>query len=237
MRNTFLFDLDGTVLPMDLEEFMKLYFYNIGLHFKDDFDPTLLAKYIMESTHHMVKIKDGTSNYDKFMTHFGELINDDMDYYITKFYDFYNMGFRNVKASTYQSKWMRKSIDLLKEKGYDVVLATNPLFPLHANHHRINWAGFEPEEFSYISSFEDNHYTKPHLEYYEEVLNNINRKPEECYMVGNDVVEDLVVGKLGVKTYLITDCMLNPNNVENTANHTGNYQDFYEFVKTLDSLK
>ena len=54
MRDTFLFDLDGTVLPMDLDKFMELYFYHIGEHFSDMIEPKLLAKYIMAATEHMV---------------------------------------------------------------------------------------------------------------------------------------------------------------------------------------
>ena len=43
MIDTILFDLDGTVLPMDIDKFMKLYMYNLGVFFKDKIDPKLLA--------------------------------------------------------------------------------------------------------------------------------------------------------------------------------------------------
>lgn len=237
MKKTFLFDLDGTVLPMDFNKFMELYFYNIGKYFKDLVDPTLMPKLIMASTEKMIKINDGRTNEEIFMTDFETLVEGDINTYRKMFEAFYNSEFKHVKASTYQSKEMRQSIDILKSKGYEVVLATNPLFPLVANHHRINWAGFEPTEFSYISSFEENRHCKPFPEFYLEVLKNINRKPEECYMVGNDVLEDLVAGKLGIETYLITDCMLNRSNIEYKADHEGTYKDFLEFVKGLEPIK
>lgn len=236
MRDTFLFDLDGTVLPMDFDKFMELYFYNIGEYFKDVIEPKELVKNILISTEVMVKTNDNQSNEDLFMNHFDSLIEGSIEDYKPMFYDFYNSMFDNVKASTHKSKYMRKSIDLLKEKGYKVVLATNPLFPMIANHHRIRWAGFEPSEFEYISSFETNHYCKPHLEFYKEVLENINKDPENCYMVGNDVYDDLSSGKLGIETYLITNHMLNKHNQEVKPNHQGTYYDFYKFVQKLEEV-
>lgn len=236
MRDTFLFDLDGTVLPMDFDKFMELYLYNIGEYFKEVIDPKELVKNILISTEVMVKTNNQRKNEDIFMNHFDSLIKGDVEDYKPMFYDFYNSTFDNVKKSTHKSKYMRKSIDLLKQKGYKIVLATNPLFPMIANHHRIRWAGFEPDEFSYISSFESNFYCKPHLEYYNEVLESINKDAKNCYMVGNDVFDDLSSGKLGIETYLITNHMLNKHNQEVESDHKGTYYDFYKFVQKLEQI-
>lgn len=236
MRDTFLFDLDGTLLPMDFNKFMELYFYNLGVHFYGKIEPKLLGKYIMESTEVMVQNNNGESNEDKFMNHFETLIGVDVSEYRKQFDVFYDTLFENVKLSTYQSEEMINSIKLLKEKGYRVVIATNPLFPMKANLHRIRWAGINKDDFEYISSFEKNKYCKPHLEYYNEVLESINKKPEECFMIGNDVSDDLPAGRLGMETYLITDCIVNQKNLPIVANHKGTYKEFYEFVKQLNTL-
>jgi FMN phosphatase YigB (HAD superfamily) len=121
----------------------------------------------------------------------------------------------------------------LKSKGYKLVIATNPLFPLKAILHRINWAGLDPDDFIYISSYEKNHYCKPQVKFYEEVLNGIGRKPEECMMVGNDVQEDLISGSLGVKTFLIKDYLLHRTNEPIKTDYSGSYEDFYQFVDAL----
>jgi FMN phosphatase YigB (HAD superfamily) len=125
---------------------------------------------------------------------------------------------------------------MLWEKGYSVVIATNPLFPLKAIHHRIRWAGFEPSEFDYVSHYEKNHYCKPQIKFYEEILADIYKNPEECMMVGNDVQEDLVAGKLGLKTFLIKDHLLHRTEEEIAADYQGSYVDFYEFVQGLPIL-
>jgi len=236
MKNTFLFDLDGTLLPMDFDKFMKLYFYNLGVHFHGKIDPELLAKYILLATEKIATTKNNESNETVFMNHFEELIGEDITEYRKMFDEYYDTLFDNVKDSTYKSIEMRKSVDLLKEKGYQVVIATNPLFPLKANHYRLNWAGFEPNEFLHITSFEESTSCKPHLEYYQEVLKKINKSPEECIMVGNDIFDDLPASNLGIETYLITDCLVNKYELPNTADYTGDYKSFYEFVKKLDYI-
>ena len=55
---------------------------------------------------------------------------------------------------------------------------------------------------------------KPNLEYYKEIFKNINSKPEESIMVGNNALEDMIVSKLGVRTFLITDNLENPEKID-----------------------
>lgn len=236
MRDTFLFDLDGTLLPMDFNKFMELYFYNLGVHFYSKIEPKLLANFIIDSTSIIANSNTGETNEDKFMNHFATLIEGDIIEYKNHFNVFYDTLFKNVKVATYQSKEMIDCIKILKEKGYTVVIATNPLFPMKANLQRIQWAGLDKDDFEYVSSFEVNKFCKPHLAYYNEVLESINKKPEQCYMIGNDVSDDLPAGKLGIETYLITDCLVNSKRLPIAADYIGSYKDFYDFVVKLEYL-
>lgn len=236
MINTILFDLDGTLLPMDFDAFMERYFYEMGKMFHDMIDGRLLAGYIMESTRYMVNNLEDRRNEEKFMKRFSELIDGDVTAYQKRFDAFYSTLFLNARQTTYQNDSMIKALRLVKSKGYNIVLATNPLFPMQANHHRIHWAGLVPDDFSYISSFENNKYCKPNLEYYREVLLAINRSPEECMMVGNDAHENMAAGNLGIKTYLVENHLLNIHDIEIKADHRGMYEDFYIYVQALPDL-
>ncbi len=117
-----------------------------------------------------------------------------------------------------------------------MVVATNPIFPKKAILHRIKWAGFDPEDFMHITSYEESHYCKPKIQFYEEILKKINKIPEECMMVGNNVEEDLIAGELGIKTYLIEDFIINSSNTNFISTYKGNYNDFYKFVNNLPDL-
>jgi len=70
MVNTILFDLDGTLLPMDINLFLKYYFYNMGKHFGDMIDPDHLRHSVLKATETMVKTNDGRTNEDIFMDDF-----------------------------------------------------------------------------------------------------------------------------------------------------------------------
>lgn len=238
MRNTFLFDLDGTLLPFDMDQFIDIYFTEMGRHFHDIIDGRILAKHILASTEATVMNLEPLPNEHKFMTHFGGLIGEDyLKEYKNRFDLFYDHRFERVKKSVVRLPIIKETIDILKNKGYDLVIATNPIFPLKAVHKRIEWAGLNVEDFSHITSYEKNCYCKPHMQFYEEVLDAIGKKPRDCYMVGNDVQEDLIANELGIETYLITDYMINRGHqkIENT--HIGTYEDFYEFAMCLKPVK
>lgn len=235
--NTILFDLDGTLLPMDIILFEKIYFEELAKDFADIMSPKELAKNIWSSTKIMVQNTEHTTNEEIFMADFTARMNIELPILQKRFDDFYDTSFFKIKESVIDIKCIKESVNILKSKGYTVALATNPLFPKKAIHHRINWAGFEPDDFSYISTFEKNHYCKPQLKYYEEILKDIDKKAEDCLMVGNDVQEDLIAKNLGIKTYLITNNLLHRTKEKIITDHIGEYEDFYEFVKNLPSLK
>lgn len=236
MINTILFDLDGTLLPLDMEKFMEIYFYEMGYMFKDMIDPKLLVKYIWTATEEMVGNTEYKTNEDVFMNKFSELIGGDISKYRERFDNFYDTLFHKTREAVQSQSLIRESIDILKEKNYKLVVATNPLFPRKAIHHRIGWAGLDLKDFIYITSYEDNHYCKPQLHFYKEVLDVIGEKPEQCMMVGNDVQEDLVAQKLGMQTFLIKNHMIHRTQEAIDCTYEGKYEDFYNFVKGLDAV-
>jgi len=234
--NTILFDLDGTLLPIDMQLFEKIYFQELCLYFKDLLPSDKLIKFIWDSIKSMVQNLENKTNEKVFFESFREKVNDDITIFENRFNEFYDSNFHKVKEAVKDIPAIRESIKILKDKGYNLVIATNPLFPKKAIYYRIEWAGLNPEDFIYITTFEKNHYCKPQLLYYEEILKDIKKLPEECLMVGNDVQEDLVAAKLGIKTYLITDNILNRGKDKIISDYIGNYEDFLKFVKKLPRI-
>lgn len=235
--NTVIFDLDGTLLPMDTDRFMKDYNKAIAGYFASIMDPKVFVKALWESTEATAMNLENKTNYNVFKDEMKKRIDGDVDALYDHIYAFYDEVFHTLGTSIEQSEAIIKAVRLLKEKGYRVLIATNPLFPMKANHIRVKWAGFQPDEFDYISCFEDNCYCKPHLEFYEEVLeqNKIDRK--KALMVGNDVVEDLVVRALGVKTYLIEDNVIRRDDQPYETDFQGDYTEFLNFVVSLEEIK
>src|SRR5699024_4797477 len=117
-------------------------------------------------------------------------------------------------------------------KGYRLIVATNPMFPPIAVEKRIEFSGLDIQDFDFVSNFEIRTKTKPHLEYYEEVLNLNGLKPEECLMVGNDMEEDMVVKQLGMDAWILNDYLISRNG-DDVSDWSGSREDFYKKVKEV----
>ncbi|NCB12948.1 MAG: HAD family hydrolase, partial [Erysipelotrichia bacterium] len=96
--------------------------------------------------------------------------------------------------------------------------------------------GLDVNDFSFITSYENSFYSKPSLNYYENILKNINKKPEQCIMVGNDAKEDMAASKLGIKTYLLVDCLINLENLDISLFENGDFENFLNLVKKLPNV-
>jgi FMN phosphatase YigB (HAD superfamily) len=234
--DTILFDLDGTLLPLDMDEFIKLYFKEVGDYFQDMIEAERLINNVWIGTKAMVTNSGEKTNEQVFMDTFQNHIDGDIAVYQERFDRFYDDGFLKVRDCTNVSPFIKEAVAVLKEKGYTLAVATNPLFPRKAVLHRIEWAELNPDDFDYISSYEHNHYCKPRLEFYKEVLESLDKYPHQCMMVGNDVEEDMVASKLGIMTYLITDHLINCTNNRIESDYKGTYEDFYKFVCDLPKL-
>lgn len=237
MLNTIIFDLDGTLLPMNLDDFAHIYFKEMGIAFQDMIDPNRLVKNVWTATDVMINNTEYRTNEEVFMEKFKTLIDGDLDVYTQRFNEFYDKGFLKTKVAVSYMPLIVEAVELLKQKGYQTVLATNPMFPRKAIIHRLNWAGFKEEDFSYITCYENNHYCKPQIQFYEEVLKEAGRTAVECMMVGNDVEEDLVASKLGMQTYLITNHMIKRTEEDICCTHQGTYEDFLKFAQDIKSIK
>jgi len=238
MIKVVLFDLDGTLLPMDEDEFKKVYFgavYNKVKHFGYKVEDLINA--IWFGTKAMYK-NDGTMpNEERFWEAFSTIYPESRkrdEYYFNDFYhnDFPKLAFACAKPVQPLAKVL---VDELKKRGYKLIIASNPIFPIVATKARIAWAGCSPNDFIDITAYENSGFCKPNLKYYEMILERNNLKPEEVIMVGNDVREDMAVNKLGIDSYLITDCLLNLDNEDINKYKHGNFEEVMNMV--LERLK
>lgn len=232
IKNIF-YDLDGTLLPMDMDLFMKSYFTKLATKMaKHGYDAAKLPDAVWTGTRAMVA-NDGTkTNEQAFWECFCKLVNvseDDKEL----FNDFYKNEFDNVKEDCGYNEKVPELIKVVGELGFNQVLATNPLFPEIATRKRVSWAGLSVDDFITFTTYENSHYCKPNVKYYEELLNNLNMKAEETLMIGNDVDEDMVAAQIGMKVFLVTDCVLNKHNKDISEYPHGNFDDALTYIKSL----
>lgn len=234
MIKTVLFDLDGTLLPMDQDTFTNAYFKELAKKMAPfGYNPDELVKGVWKGTGAMVR-NDGTKTneeafWEVFLKIFGEEHKKDLD----TFTEFYENEFNKAKAVCGFNEASAEVIAALKEKGKKVVLASNPLFPMIAQKSRMNWAGLNTDDFAYITSYENSHYCKPSKEYYTEIAELLDLIPEECLMVGNNATEDMVAREAGMNVFLLTDCLINDDNVDLSQFRQGGFRELKELIDEL----
>lgn len=237
MLNTILLDLDGTLVSMDTDTFTKRYFKDLSVKLGDFVNLDELTKILWLSTKHMAENLDSDkTNEEVFYKKFYSMIGHSEEDLQPLIDDFYENDFYKVEEVSEQNDDMINAVNLLKEKNYELVVASNPMFPKLAMVDRVKWAGFEEDDFKYITNFENMHFCKPHLEFFNELLEVIDKKPEECLMVGNHAQEDMTAKKIGISTYLIKDYASGDLEDDENIDYSGYYKDFYKFVKELPDL-
>lgn len=200
-----LFDLDDTLLENNMERFLKMYFGLLTPHVAalappDQFMPALLA-----ATRAMVENANPTlTNQQVFIADFFPRVGRTADEMMPAFDDFYATQFGKLRSQTRRLPEARATVQAAFDAGYDVVIATNPLFPETAVRQRMEWADVADFPFKLVTSYEVMHSSKPHARYYREIAGRIGRRPEECVMVGDDWKNDIAPSlRAGLRAYWV----------------------------------
>ncbi len=230
---TVLFDLDGTLLPMDMDRFTSGYFKLLVKKLAPlGYEPKRLVDSIWAGTAAMVKNDGKKRNEEAFWETFAQLYGQaraERDR--AAFEEFYNVDFAAAQQFCGYDPAARECIERLKAKGLRRILATNPIFPEKATHLRIGWAGLSPEDFEQITTYENISFCKPNPEYYREVLRRGGIAPEEALMVGNDAVEDLAAQKAGLRCFLLTPCLLHEEGIDLSSVPKGGFPELLQYIE------
>jgi len=236
MFEAILFDLDGTLLDIDMDFFLTKYFREMGKMAlaSGRCNPEQLVAQVLSSTEVMIKdINPATSNEETFMQHFFSCLETDEVKMRAFFDEFYRIGFPRLQKYCRPFAGVPKMMAEIFKCDFKVVIATNSVFPSTAIQTRLEWAGVRDFPYELLTCYENMHYCKPTLQYYEEIAAYIGVEPSACLMVGNDTGEDMVAGKIGMKTFLVEDCLIDRGDNTYRPNWRGNLHDFFKFVDDL----
>lgn len=232
MINTILFDLDGTLLPMDQEIFTKEYFKRLAAKLLPyGYEPQQLIDGIWAGTAAMVKNDGSCTNETAFWRCFSNIFGEKALKDKPVFDEYYRVEFQQVSGVCGRNPLARELLDWLKSKGMRLVLATNPIFPAVATESRIRWAGFEPEAFEWYTTYENIGFCKPNPAYYREILKKLGLTAAECLMVGNDAEEDLAAQAAGIRVFLLTDCLINRKGRDISHTPQGGFDALWQYIK------
>jgi FMN phosphatase YigB (HAD superfamily) len=203
MMLTLLLDLDDTLLNTNLDAFIPAYFKSLAGQLASQVSPETLLPALIAGTRLMNESDDPSRTLqevfeDYFYLQIGipkEKLKETIEYY-------YDVIFPGLAQLTSPRQEAKPFIDWAFSQGHRIAIATDPLLPRKATHHRLRWAGFDPDQFELVSSFEGYHFSKTHPAYFAEVLGRLGWPDGPVLMVGNDMERDILPARrLGLATY------------------------------------
>lgn len=231
-RTTILFDLDGTLLEMRTEPFVARYLQELATYVGDRINPEQLQKWVWDATKAMILSQEPhKTNEEVFTEHFLQQSGLAKEEIWPVFEQFYREVFPTLSHLTYPSPYAKKIVEAAKQQGYRVAVATNPVFPREAIYSRLAWIELAPEDFALVTVYEEFHHTKPNPGYFREICARLGVTPDECIMVGNHLQEDMVAGKLGMATFLVTNYLENRGEPVYPVDQQGTLEELYQAIQ------
>ncbi len=230
---TVLFDLDGTLLPLDQDTFIKTYFDLLAKTLNPCYPAERLMPAMMAGVEAMLRNNGETTNETVFWKTFSVVYGEDMTGDLSAFDAFYCQEFHGTRKVCGYNPKAAETVRKLKAAGFCMALATSPVFPAVATEARIRWAGLDPSDFAHITTYENAHYCKPNPAYYREVAEILHCPPEACLMVGNDIVDDMEAERAGMQVFLLTDNLLNRKGKDIRRYPQGSYDELLSHLIIL----
>jgi len=229
-----LFDLDGTLLPLDEKLFVDIYFTELSKVFSVyNIESKKLVEAIWTATHEIIKNDGKRTNEDAFWDKFTSIINidlSDVKEVLQKFYA--NEFFTKLKKCSTENSLAKVAVELAKKNGRKVILATNPVFPEDALV-RLKWTGLDVDDFDYVTHYSNSSFSKPNPKYYLDLCEKLDVEPKDCLMIGNDERQDIfAASSAGMNCYLVTDYLYTYPECKVNC-EKGSFEDLIEKLKTL----
>lgn len=205
MARALLLDLDDTLLRNSMKEFLPNYFDALTAAVSDYMAAKPFLYALRHAVRQMITNTDLLqSNESIFWQAVEPLLRVNRATLEPVLDRFYEESFPMLAHTTAPVAGSQALLNTAKRAGWNIVIATNPLYPRLALQHRIQWAGLDEKDIDLITSYENMVSTKPHASYFAQIANMLCLVPQDCVMAGNHLTNDLVgAAAIGMKTFWV----------------------------------
>jgi len=219
-----LFDLDGTLVDVDMRRFVPAYLTRLTRRMQAFVEPARAARAMHRAVAAMFANRDAhrtleTIWCDVLQSELGLCAND----YRLCLESFCRSDLEELRPLVTGHPAAVQMVDAALARGWQVVLATNPIFPRRVVDARMTWGGLDAGRFHYVTAYENAHFCKPNPAFFEEVLARLQLDAAHCLMVGNDTLHDLAASRVGMTTCLLTPWRIERHGAQERADWQGTH--------------
>ena len=233
MTKTLLFDIDQTLLGNSMDTFLPSYLKTLARHLSPFIPPDKMVPQLLAATRLMEENNLPDCTLEKvFSAGFYPALGYRQEDLAGTLADFYENVFPTLVNVAEFRPEAAQVIDSVLAEGYQIAIATNPLFPRRAVEHRLAWAGLPVERYPFkiLTSYENFHFAKPNPAYYAEILAQLGWPDGPIVMVGDDPERDIIPARrLGLATFHVNSTAVTGQG--NPAHGAGSLLDLLDWLK------
>jgi FMN phosphatase YigB (HAD superfamily) len=220
------FDLDGTLIEVDMYRFVPMYLERLSAQLPESISAQKAIRAMHRSVSAMFANKDADKTLEQVLF---EVLDEDLDIapdtYLASLEAFLREDLDDLRPLVAAHGLSASLVDVVLDRGWQVVLATNPIFPMSIIDARLNWGELDKGKFHHVTAYENAHFCKPDPLFFTEILDDMQIKPQHCLMVGNDPLHDLSAGQIGMQTCLLTPWRIARADAPFAPDWQGSHQD------------
>jgi len=198
-----LLDLDGTLVESPKKMFL---FYNsirLFKRFSKIFGYFRTVSIVTKSISSMLENDTHLVNYERLVETCcreskmpKEIVSSELEGYYRKDFLAWQNLFVPVPGAI---EFVKKA----KGQGKKIYIWTNPIWPEFNVKKRLEWGGFDVEDFSGFTHSQNSIGCKPHINYFKTSLELFNLDPKNCVLIGDSEHKDGPARLVGIDTHIL----------------------------------
>jgi len=229
---TILFDLDGTLLDVDMRRYIPAYVQGLADCVADTVSHEVASRTLLELVHELIQRDSGDeSNNRWYLERAASRFGLDPDALQGRFAVWFSGGLTTLDSLMKPAPLARPIVESCLQRGQRVVIATNPVFPRPVIASRLRRAGLDDLDLTLITHSDNSRRCKPNPEYFYDILDNLDSTATECLMVGNDTSHDLAARRAGIATFLVDTWLIDRARGDFVSDYRGNHALLQAFLQ------
>lgn len=227
-----LFDLDGTLLGVDMHRYIPVYLEGLATRLDDLAHSRKVTENMRDAVIDMLtRVDDQLTLEQRMLAYLEQNLAIPPSRYKKALDDFCRANLPGLECFIQQHPLAPLLLKACRRLGWRMVLATNPIFPRPVIDARMKWAGLDPDFFHFVTDYETCRHCKPHLEYFQDVVARLKVPAEACLMVGNDSWHDMAARGAGMRTCLLTTWRIDHRSTFYQPDWEGSHEDFLDMLQ------